>query len=126
MVDYATPNLRDSIKALLTRVYPKKMAAVEIRDALEAIQFNFDEFSNSLSACHATLKRMLNDDELESEQTKDGKTAYGRSLKMTPPPKYTTTLADLMGDMKRIGEMQKLAEHASTEALNRILGIKPK
>ncbi len=41
MVDYATPNLRDSIRAILTRAYPKKMTAVEVRDAFGegAIQF---------------------------------------------------------------------------------------
>jgi hypothetical protein len=86
MVDYATPNLRDSIRAILTRALPKRMTAIEVRDALEQAQFNFDEFSNSLSACHATLKRMHNDEEVDVE-TRDGKTAYGRILKLTPPPK---------------------------------------
>ncbi|SRR6266567_2794501 len=96
MVDYATPNLRDSIRAVLTRVYPKLLlTAVEVRDALEAAQFNFDEFSNSLSACHATLKRMHNDGELYVE-TRDGKIAYGRILKVTPP-KLTGKLSELAG-----------------------------
>lgn len=100
MVDYATPNLRDSIRGILTRAHPKRMTAVEIRDALEKAQFNFDEFSNSLSACHATLKRMHNDEELDIE-TRDGKTAYGRVIKLTPPPEppmiNLSALAGILG-----------------------------
>jgi SMC interacting uncharacterized protein involved in chromosome segregation len=102
MVDYATPNLRDSIRAILTRAYPKKMTAVEVRDALEGAQFNFDEFSNSLSACHATLKRMHNDEELDIE-TQYGKTAYGRVMRLTPPPEPFTKLTALTGILGGLG-----------------------
>jgi len=86
MVDYATPSLADSIRAALTRVFPRAMTAVEVRNALEELQFNFDDFSNPLSACHAALKRMLNDKEVGSEQTKDGKTAYRKTIGLPPPP----------------------------------------
>jgi hypothetical protein len=86
MVDYATPSLGDSIRALLTKIYPKRMTAIEVRNALEESGFNFDDFSNSLSACHAALKRMLADDEIDSEPAKDGKAAYRRVLKLIPPP----------------------------------------
>jgi hypothetical protein len=84
MVDCATPTLSDSIRSLLTRAYPKSMTAVQVRDALETSQFNFDDFSNPLSACHAALKRMLADRDVEAEETKDGKTAYKRILAAVP------------------------------------------
>jgi hypothetical protein len=87
MVDYATPSLTDSIRAVLTRAYPRGMTAVQVRNALEESGFNFDDFSNSLSACHAALKRMLNDTEVTPITTNDGKTAYRWILKLTPPPK---------------------------------------
>ncbi|MGB7845884.1 MAG: hypothetical protein WBL63_09740 [Candidatus Acidiferrum sp.] len=87
MVDYATPSLTDSIRSVLARAYPKEMTAIEVRNALEETQFNFDDFSNSLSACHAALKRMLNDKEVEPGMTKDGKTSYRRVLRLTPIPK---------------------------------------
>jgi hypothetical protein len=86
MVDYATPNLTDSIRSVLARAYPLYMTAIEVRSALEEAQFNFDDFSNSLSACHAALKRMLNDDEAEPGTTKEGKTCYRRVLKLRPIP----------------------------------------
>jgi hypothetical protein len=105
MVDYATPSLTDSIRAVLARAYPKEMTAIEVRNTLEEAQFNFDDFSNSLSACHAALKRMLNDGEVKAERTVDGKTSYRKVLKLTPPPppphyatKYgaTNSLANLL------------------------------
>jgi hypothetical protein len=84
LVECATPSLADSIRALLTRVYPKSMTAADVRNALEESRFGFDEFSNPLSACHAALKRMLTENEVTAEQTKDGKTAYKRVLKLSP------------------------------------------
>src|SRR5882724_2742123 len=93
MVDYATPSLTDSIRSALTRAYPKEMTAIEVRNALEEAQFNFDDFSNSLSACHAALKRMLSDGEVEPGIVKEGKASYRRVLKLSrirlsdiPPP----------------------------------------
>jgi hypothetical protein len=65
LVDYATPNLTDAIRAFLTRVYPNERSAIEVRNALEESGFNFDDFSNSLSACHAALKRIQTDGEVE-------------------------------------------------------------
>jgi len=114
MVDCATPSLTDSIRATLTRAFPKKMTAVEVRNALEDLQFNFDDFSNPLSACHAALKRMLNDGEVEVEQTKDGKASYKRVLKLDPLPTrpYTT-----------IGNLMALSELASAEAVEKAFGI---
>jgi hypothetical protein len=61
------------------------MTAVQVRKALEKSGFNFDDFSNSLSACHAALKRMLNDRQVIPITTKDGKTAYRWILKLTIP-----------------------------------------
>jgi hypothetical protein len=81
MVDCATPSLADSIRTMLTRSLPKGMTAMEVRSALEDSQFNFDDFSNPLSACHAALKRMLADEEVQAEQTKDGKVSYRRILR---------------------------------------------
>lgn len=84
MVDYATPNLKDSIRSVLIRS-GWAMTAVEIRNALEESGFNFEDFSNPLSACHATLKRMAIDGEVEPG-TKDGKTSYRVDLKIARPP----------------------------------------
>jgi SMC interacting uncharacterized protein involved in chromosome segregation len=86
MVAYATPSLADSIRSLLLKVFPKALTAIEVRNSLEEAGFNFDDFSNELSACHAALKRMLSDEEVAIETTKDGKTAYKHVLKMTPLP----------------------------------------
>lgn len=106
MVDYASPNLRDSIKRLLARVHPEALTAIEVRNALEEIGFNFDDFSNSLSACHATLKRMLADEEVEPGKEKNGKPTYKQVLraKIGLPTLYeglpginVRTLADLAG-----------------------------
>ena len=75
LADYATPSLTDAIRALLTRVSPKEMTAIEVRNALEDSS-NSEEFANSLSACHAALKRMLSDGEVEPGLTKNGKASY--------------------------------------------------
>jgi|SRR5580704_4618902 hypothetical protein len=96
MVDYATPSLTDSIRATFTRAFPLGMTAIQVRNALEEAGFNFDDFSNSLSACHAALKRLLADGEIEPATTVDGKAAYRRVLKLTPPPKFGT-LAEMSG-----------------------------
>jgi len=88
MVAYATPSLTDSIRSLLLKVCPKALTAIEVRNSLEESGFNFDDFSNELSACHAALKRMHGDDEVAIETTRDGKTAYRHVIKMTPPPKF--------------------------------------
>jgi hypothetical protein len=79
MVDSATPKLTDAVRALLTRKHPQAMTAIEIRNELEESS-NFDDFSNSLSACHAALKRMLNDREVEPGPPKEGKSTYRRVL----------------------------------------------
>jgi hypothetical protein len=94
MVDYATPNLTDSIRALLTKVHPREMTAVEVRNALEDSAFNFDEFSNSLSACHSALKRLLADGKVEGGSMRDGKPAYRAVLPKLEP---SISLADLAG-----------------------------
>jgi|ERR1700730_3845787 len=114
MVDYATPSLGDSIRTILTKVFPNRMTAIDVRNALENSGFNFDDFSNSLSACHAALKRMLNDGEVEAEQTKDGKASYKRVLKLDPLPTnpYTT-----------IGNLMALSALASAEAVEKAFGI---
>jgi hypothetical protein len=104
MVDCATPSLADSIRAMLTRALPHDMTAIELRNALEDVRFNFDEFSNPLSACHAALKRMLADEEVEPKTRKDGKIAYKRVIKLTPPsrltppPTFGTSIGELLAD----------------------------
>lgn len=82
-VDYATPNLKDAIRSCLIRS-GWGLTAIEVRNALEESGFNFDDFSNPLSACHATLKRMAIDKEVETG-TKDGKTSYKVDLKIARP-----------------------------------------
>jgi len=84
IVDYATPSLTASILGILSRDFPKEMTAVEVRNALEESGFNFDDFSNSLSACHAALKRMLVEEEVATGSAKNGKTTYRKILKLTP------------------------------------------
>jgi hypothetical protein len=84
MVDFATPTLANSIRAVLAKAYPNEMSAVDVRNALEESSFSFDDFSNSLSACHAALKRMEGDGDVEPIQRKDGKTAYRKVLKLSP------------------------------------------
>lgn len=88
LVDYATPSLADSVRTVLVRSYPAGLTAIEVRNALEEKGFNFDEFSNSLSACHAALARMLNNGEVEALAAKEGKAVYRRILKLSaiPPP----------------------------------------
>ena len=83
MADYATPSLTDAIRSLLTRISPKEMTAIEVRNALEENSTS-EDFSNSLSACHAALKRMLSDGEVEAGATKNGKATYRMVLKFYP------------------------------------------
>ena len=80
MADYATPSLTDAIRSLLTRISPKEMTAIEVRNTLE--DSNSDDFSNSLSACHAALKRMLSDGEVEAGPLRNGKATYRRVIKL--------------------------------------------
>ena len=107
MVDYATPSLADSIRSLLLKIFPKAMTAIEVRNALEESGFNFDDFSNELSACHAALKRMLSDKEVATETTKDGKIAYKHLSKIPPPPSYSQTmnLDAIMGLSGKLSDM---------------------
>lgn len=93
LVDYATPNLKDSIRSVLVRVSPEELTAVEVRNMLEETGFNFEDFSNPLSACHATLKRMDVEGEIE-RGTKDGKTSYRVDLKIARP--NTVSLASML------------------------------
>jgi hypothetical protein len=101
MADYATPSLTDAVRSLLLRVSPKEMTAIEVRNELED---SSDTEGCSLSACHAALKRMLGDGEIESGPTKDGKATYRRVLKPLSPPQYNhlaglTALAGLSGNL---------------------------
>jgi hypothetical protein len=83
MADYATPSLTDAIRSLLLRVSPKEMTAIEVRNELED---SSDTEGCSLSACHAALKRMLADDEIEAGPPKNGKATYRRVLKLAAQP----------------------------------------
>lgn len=81
MVDSATPKLTDAIRSLLVREHPRTMTAIEVRNALED---GSDSEGISLSACHAALKRMLVDKEVEAGPTKDGKASYRIVLRLAP------------------------------------------
>src|SRR6185312_10382135 len=94
-VDYSTPNLKDAIRSCLIRS-GGSMTAVEVRNALEESGFNFEDFSNPLSACHATLKRMAIDEDVETG-TKDGKTSYRVDLKIARPERPRGLLEILAG-----------------------------
>jgi hypothetical protein len=94
MVDSATPSLTDAVRALLTRKYPRTLTAVEVRNALEDSS-NFDDFSNSLSACHAALKRMLVDGDVELGPERNGKATYARVLRLDPPQSYPNVFAEI-------------------------------
>jgi hypothetical protein len=83
MADYATPSLTDAIRSLLLRVSPKEMTAIEVRNELED---SSDTEGCSLSACHAALKRMLTDEEIEAGTPRNGKATYRRVLKLDPLP----------------------------------------
>jgi hypothetical protein len=91
LVDSATPNLTDAIRSLLTRIYPKELEATEVRNRLEESGFNFGDFSNPLSACHAALKRLVGDELAKIGAPKDGKTTYCAVLKSAAP----NSLADI-------------------------------
>jgi hypothetical protein len=82
MADYATPSLTDAIRSLLLRVSPKEMTAIEVRNELED---SSDTEGCSLSACHAALKRMLTDGEIEAGPPRNGKATYRRVLKLEAP-----------------------------------------
>ena len=100
LADYATPTLTDEIRTLLTRVSPKEMTAIEVRNMLE------DSSSLeglSLSACHAALKRMLSDGEVKPGQPKNGKASY----KLVPTLESQglgnlVTLATLLSENKNL------------------------
>jgi hypothetical protein len=93
MADYATPNLTDEIGALLTRVHPKEMTAIEVRNALEESP-NADESNISLSACHAALKRMLVDGDVELGVERNGKATYRRVLKLERGPNHWAVIIE--------------------------------
>jgi hypothetical protein len=96
MADSATPKVTDAIRALLISAYPKEMTAIDVRNALEDSS-NFDDFSNSLSACHAALKRMLSDGEVEAGSPKDGKASYRYVLKLETSYADVLALSGLSG-----------------------------
>ena len=77
---------------LLAGAYPKDMTAIEVRNALEDAS-NSDDVS--LSACHAALKRMLSDGEVETGPARSGKTTYRRVLKLPESPNLIALLAGL-------------------------------
>jgi hypothetical protein len=99
IAEHATPNLKDAIRTALIRA-GKPLTAMEVRNALEESGFNFDDFSNPLSACHATLKRMATDDEVGTGN-KDGKTAYFIELKIARPG-GPPSLARFIGKVEEI------------------------
>lgn len=94
MADYATPSLTDAIRSLLLRVSPKEMTAIEVRNELED---SSDTEGCSLSACHAALKRMLSDEEIEAGPPKNGKATYRRVLKLARVQTHPNAYAGLLG-----------------------------
>lgn len=79
-VDSATPSLTAAIRSLLSRSHPKEMTPTEIRNALEDSNFNFEDFSNPLSACHSALKRLESDKQIEKGEPREGKATYRAAL----------------------------------------------
>lgn len=102
LVDSATPSLTDAIRSLLTRIHPNDLTVVELRNQLEDTP-SFEESNISLSACHAALKRLHTDGEVElGKAPRNGKPTYKRVLKMEPPPGFRgldnlRALSDLLG-----------------------------
>ncbi len=123
LVDYATPSLTDSIRSLLARGQPKEMTAIEVRNALEDSNFNFDDFSNSLAACHAALKRMLNDGEVEAGTPKEGKASYKATVfKFSRLPGHlaSSTFA------KQLMTEHQTTQQETTEAPHPLNRLKPR
>jgi hypothetical protein len=87
MADYATPSLTNAIRSLLVRESPAAMTAIEVRNALDESS-DSDSLNISLSACHAALKRMLSDEQVELGIAKNGKATYRYVLKMDPVPVF--------------------------------------
>jgi hypothetical protein len=84
LADAATPRLTDSIRSLLGRAFPRYVTAIEVRNELED---SSDEYGLSLSACHAALKRMLKDGEVEKGPPgTGGKTTYRLVFKVVCRP----------------------------------------
>jgi hypothetical protein len=101
MADYATPSLTNAIRSMLVREAPKAMTAIEVRNALDDSS-DSDSLNVSLSACHAALKRMLGEGEVELGTAKDGKTSYRWVLKLEPPPVSEMILAILSGSARPV------------------------
>jgi|SRR5579862_2821827 len=122
MADYATPNLTDAIRSLLTKVHPEEMTAIEVRNELEDSS-NMDDSNISLSACHAALKRMLADEEVEAGPTKEGKASYRRVL---PIPEYRRLASLAALDPNKLPK--ELRDFHPSEPLPRhsIIGEKPR
>lgn len=118
VAEYATPNLKDAIRTALIRA-GKPLTAMEVRNALEESGFNFDDFSNPLSACHATLKRMAADEEVGTGN-KDGKTAYYIDLKIARPG--GTSLARFAG---MAGPSDPLEGLGTPDPPKRLVGTPP-
>jgi hypothetical protein len=122
MADYSTPNLTDEIGALLTRVYPKEMTAIEVRNALEESP-NGEDSNISLSACHAALKRMLADHDVEPGIERNAKATYRRVLKLDTARVFPNSYATLFGHdgaAEGSGALWGLATAATPENPNSI------
>jgi len=111
MADYATPSLTDAIRSLLLRMSPKEMTAIEVRNALED---SSDSEGISLSACHAALKRMLSDGEIESGPTKNGKASYRRVIKLPEPSDTYAGILGILGGLDQPGQFSKVPAGANT------------
>jgi hypothetical protein len=105
MADYATPSLTDAIRSLLLRVSPKEMTAVEVRNELED---SSDTEGCSLSACHAALKRMLSDGEIESGPTRNGKVTYRRVIKLPAPSDTYGGVLGILGSVSGLDQSGEL------------------
>ena len=124
LADYATPTLANSIRTVLSKAFPDVLTAVEVRNILEDSGFNFDDFSNSLSACHATLKRMVVDDEVKMEMRKDGKAAYRKILKLSPVSPMTLSQRISVSELiKRAAKVQAQKDNPTLDALRTLAAI---
>lgn len=113
--------LADAIRQVLLSAQ-RYMTAIEIRDVLEASQYDLSQHSNPLASIHGVLKRFEESDEAQTVPV-GSKTAYRIRGKTTmPPPRrrlpsegVTVTEPLLPPPTRRKNSFQELAESAKKE-----------
>jgi hypothetical protein len=93
-----TPNLTDSVRAVLRGAREQGMTAIETRDKLQSAGFDFSSFSNPLASVHTTLKRLIGHKEAVYGTDREGKPVYVWAL---PVYGASASLANWMEDRRR-------------------------